>query len=74
MAQKNITKFKVVVIEYDRTGYYYPKYKSIQSVIAGTQEEAEREAIKRSPWQHKFGVGWTKKANVVTSEDIVVEE
>ena len=73
MAQKIMTKFKIAVIEYDPSGYYYPQYKTTQTVISESIEEAKKEAIKRAPWQHGFGSGWTKKAKVMTSEDIVVE-
>lgn len=73
MAQKIMTKFVINVIEYDATGYYYPTYKTAQTVIAESLEEATAEAIKRTPWKHSFGGGWTKKAKVITSEDIVVE-
>lgn len=73
MAQKIMTKFVINVIEYDATGYYYPKYKTVQSVIAESLEEAKAEAIKRTPWKRNFGSGWTKSARVIASEDIVVE-
>lgn len=73
MAQKIMTKFVINVIEYDATGYYYPTYKTAQKVIAESLEEAKAEAIRRTPWKHNFGSGWTKKAKVITSEDIVVE-
>lgn len=70
---KVMTKYEIAVIEYDSTGYYYPKYKTIQKVIAESVEEAKTEAIKRTSWKHSFGGGWVQRANVVTSEDIVVQ-
>lgn len=73
MAQKIMTKYVINVIEYDATGYYYPTYKTAQTVIAESLEEAKAEAIRRTPWKHNFGSGWTKKAKVITSEDIVTE-
>lgn len=73
MAQKVMTKFEISVTEYDPSGYYYPKYKSSHIVIAESMEEAKKEAINRAPWQHRFGSGWTMKAAVITSEDILVE-
>jgi len=73
MTQSIMTKFKIEVIEYDPTGYYYPKYKTIQSVIAKTVEEAKEIAIERTPWRHSFGGGWEQRATIVTSEDIVIE-
>ena len=73
MAQKIMTKFKISVIEYDSTGYYYPTYRTTQTVIAESLEEAKKTALKRSPWKHGFGSGWVQKARVITSEDIVVD-
>lgn len=73
MSQTIMTKFKIEVIEYDRTGYYFPKYRTVQTVISETLQEAKEKAIERSPWQHNFGATWTKRANVITSEDIVME-
>ena len=73
MTQKIMTKFKIEVIEYDPTGYYYPKYRTIQIVIAESLEDAKEKAIERTPWRHRMGSGWKQRAKVVTSEDIVVE-
>lgn len=73
MTQKIMTKFKIEVIEYDPSGYYYPKYRTIQTVIAESLEEALEKSIYRTPWKHGFGSGWAKRAEVLTSEDIVVE-
>ena len=70
---KVMTKYEIAVIEYDSTGYYYPKYKTIQKVIAESVEESKAEAIKRTPMKHKFGSTWVQRANVITSEDIVVQ-
>ena len=72
MAQNIMTKFEIEVIEYDPTGYYFPKYRTTQTVITESLEEAKSKAIERTPRKHKFGSGWVKKAKVVTSEDIVV--
>lgn len=74
MPQKVMTKYKIGVIEYDPTGYYYPRYQSSQVVIAETKEEAIKKAIDRSPWQHSMGYSWEKRAEVIYSEDILVEE
>lgn len=73
MPQKIMTKYKISVIEYDSTGYYYPKYKTNQTVISNSLEEAKEEAIKRTPLKHSFGSGWVQSARVVTSEDIVID-
>jgi len=73
MPQKIMTKYKISVIEYDSTGYYYPKYKTIQTVISESLEEAKKEAIKRTPMKHNFGSSWVQIAKVITSEDIVVD-
>lgn len=73
MPQKIMTKFEISVIEYDSTGYYYPQYKTNQTIIAKSLEEAKEEAIKRTPWKHSFGSGWVQNARVITSEDIVVD-
>lgn len=73
MVQKIMTKYEISVIEYDSTGYYYPKYKTIQKVIAKSLEEAKVEAIKRTPMKHSFGGGWVQSTKVITSEDIVVD-
>lgn len=69
-----MTKFKISVIEYDSTGYYYPKYRTTQTIIAESLDEAKEKAIERTPWKHNFGSGWVKIAEVVTSEDIVVDK
>ena len=74
MTQKIMTKYKIAVIEYDPSGYYFPKYKTVQTVITETLEEAKEKAIERSPWQHNFGAGWAKRASVISSEDIVMED
>ena len=73
MGQKIMTKFTIEVIEYDPSGYYYPKYRTIQTVISETLEKAKEIAIERTPWKHRMGGGWKQRAVVVTSEDIVVE-
>lgn len=73
MKQKIMTKFKIMVIEYDKTGYYYPKYKTEQTIIAETSQEAKEEALKRTDWQHNFGGGWVKSAKIISSEDIVID-
>jgi len=73
MTQRIMTKFKIEVIEYDPTGYYYPKYKTIQTVIAESLEIAKETAIERTPWRHSFGGGWKQRASILTSEDMVVE-
>lgn len=73
MTQKIMTKFKIEVIEYDPSGYYYPKYRTIQIIIAESLQEALEKAIYRTPWKHGFGSGWEKSAEVVTSEDIVID-
>lgn len=73
MSQKVMTKFVISVVEYDKTGYYYPKYRTNQTIIAKDVDEALDKAIKRTPWRHNFGSGWTKKASIVSSEDIIVE-
>lgn len=70
---KVVTKYEIAVIEYDSRGYYYPKYKTIQKVIAESLEGAKEEAIKRTPWKHNFGSGWVQNARVITSEDIVID-
>lgn len=71
--QKIMTKFTINVIEYDPSGYYYPKYKTTQIVIAETLEKASKIAIERTPWKHRMGSGWKQTARVETSEDIVIE-
>ena len=73
MSQKIMTKYEISVTEYDSTGYYYPKYKTTQTIIAESLEQAKEEAIKRTPWKHNFGSGWVQNARVITSEDIVVD-
>lgn len=68
-----LTKYEIAVIEYDSTGYYYPKYKTIQKVISDSIEKAKEEAVKRTPWRHNFGSGWVKRAKIISSEDVVVD-
>lgn len=70
---KVLTKYEIAVIEYDSTGYYYPKYKTIQKVISDSIEKAKAEAVKRTPYKHSFGSGWVQKAKIISSEDVIVD-
>lgn len=72
MPQKIMTKYEILVIEYDSTGYYYPKYKTNQTIIAESLEQAKEEAIKRTPLRHSGG-SWVRDARVIKSEDIVID-
>ena len=69
---KIMTKYEIEVIEYDSTGYYFPKYKTIQKVVAESLEKAKKEAIKRTPMKHTSAL-WEQKARVLTSEDVVID-
>lgn len=73
MSSKIMTKYTIRVIEYDSTGYYYPKYTTDQKIITDSIEEAKEKAIERTPMKHNFGGGWVQRAEVLTSEDIVVD-
>lgn len=65
------TKYTINVIEYDSSGYYYPKYPTKQVVIAQSLDEAERIAIERTPLRHSDS-DWKQYAKLIEAEDIVV--
>lgn len=67
------TKWKIIVREYDHTGYYYPVYRTEVTVIADTKEEALEKALDRVP-RRSYSSGYVQKASVMTFEDIVFKE
>lgn len=66
------TKYTINVIEYDSSGYYYPKYATKQVVIADSIDEAERIAIERTPLRH-LDSDWKQYIKLIEAEDIVVD-
>lgn len=68
---KVVTKYKVNVVEYDYTGYYYPRYRTEQTVIANSWDEVVEKAIKRTPLKHS-GSEWKQYVEMVSAEDVVV--
>ena len=72
MTNKIVTKYKINVVEYDRSGYYYPKYRTEQIVIADSLEEAEQKAIERTPMKHS-SCDWSQYTELVNAEDVVVQ-
>lgn len=69
--QRIMTKYTIKVVEYDSSGYYYPRYATQQVVIAETLEEAEEKALERTPLQHSSS-DWKQYTKVLGAEDIVV--
>lgn len=72
VAQIVMTRFTLEITEYDPSGYYIPKYKTVHKVITTSLEKAKAEALKRNP--SKSGLSsWNMKVTVVESEDVLVE-
>lgn len=69
---KIVTKFKLKVVEYDSSGYYFPKYYTDVDVIAETLNQAEEKALERTPMKHSGG-DWRQTVKVVSSEDVILE-
>lgn len=67
------TRWKVQVKEYDRTGYYYPVYKTNVTVIANTKEKALQTALERVP-KNSGRHDYIQSARVVSFEDIVISQ
>lgn len=70
---KIMTKYNLNVVEYDVTGYYYPKYSTQQIVIAENLEDAKKKAIERTPLK-KSGSDWQQTVKVLSAEDIIITE
>lgn len=75
MPQKIMTKYEILVTEYDQTGYFYRKHRTKQTIIteiAYPVGTAIKRAIDRTPFKENDN-DWAQKAEVFSAEDIVIE-
>lgn len=74
MPQKIMTKYEILVTEYDQTGYFYRKHRTKQTVITDTTDSvdaATKKAIARTPLKENDS-DWDQKTEVLSAEDIVI--
>lgn len=70
-----MTKYEILVTEYDQTGYFYRKHRTKQTVITDTTDSvdvATKKAIARTPLKENDS-DWIQKTEVLSAEDIVIE-
>lgn len=69
-----MTKYEILVTEYDQTGYFYREHRTKQTVITDTTDSvdaATQKAIARTPLKENDS-DWAQKTEVLSAEDIVI--